>query len=81
MGEKRRWNLAALPEDDLKSCKLGYRCKYVHAAAKAVARGDIDLNSLLTADENETVNALTGLYGVGTKDKRKRNTEILPKEC
>ena len=41
--------LAALPESDLKSCKLGYRCKYVHAAAEAVSNGDIDLNSLLTA--------------------------------
>ncbi len=59
--------LAALPENDLKSCKLGYRCKYVHAAAEAVSNGDIDLNSLFTADEAATVNALTGLFGVGTK--------------
>ena len=59
--------LAALPENDLKSCKLGYRCKYVHAAAEAVSNGDIDLNSLFTADEAATVNALTGLVGVGTK--------------
>ena len=59
--------LAALPESDLKSCKLGYRCKYVHAAAEAVANGDIDLNSLLTADETATINALTKLFGVGTK--------------
>ena len=59
--------LAALPESDLKSCKLGYRCKYVHAAAEAVSNGDIDLNSLLTADETATENALTKLFGVGTK--------------
>ena len=59
--------LAALPESDLKSCKLGYRCKYVHAAAEAVANGDIDLNSLLAADETATINALTKLFGVGTK--------------
>lgn len=59
--------LAALSESELKSCKLGYRCKYVHAAAEAVSKGDIDLNSLLTADETATVNALTGLFGVGTK--------------
>ena len=59
--------LAALPEDDLKSCKLGYRCKYVHAAAEAVSNGDIDLWSLLAADEASTINALTKLFGVGTK--------------
>ena len=59
--------LAALSENDLKSCKLGYRCKYVHAAAQAVINGDIDLNSLLNAEENATINALTKLFGVGTK--------------
>ena len=59
--------LAALPESDLKSCKLGYRCKYVHAAAEAVSSGDIDLLSLLAADEASTINALTKLFGVGTK--------------
>ena len=55
--------LAALPESDLKSCKLGYRCKYVHAAAEAVSSGDIDLLSLLAADEASTINALTKLFG------------------
>ena len=59
--------LAALSEDDLKSCKLGYRCKYVHAAAEAVSNRDIDLLSLLAADEVSTINALTKLFGVGTK--------------
>ena len=59
--------LAALPESDLKSCKLGYRCKYVHAAAEAVSNGDIDLLSLLAADEASTITALTKLFGVGTK--------------
>ena len=28
--------LAALTEEELKVCRLGYRCKYVHAAAEAV---------------------------------------------
>ena len=44
--------LAALPESDLKSCKLGYRCKYVHAAAEAVSNEDIDLNSRLDLRRN-----------------------------
>ena len=59
--------LAARCGDDLKSCKLGYRCKYVHAAAEAVSNRDIDLLSLLAADEVSTINALTKLFGVGTK--------------
>ena len=59
--------VAALSESDLKSCKLGYRCKYVHAAAQAVLNGDISLDRLLTADETATINALTGLFGVGSK--------------
>jgi len=59
--------LAALAESDLKSCKLGYRCKYVHAAAEAVSKGDIDLLRLLAEDEASTINVLTKLFGVGTK--------------
>ena len=43
--------VVALSEQDLLACKLGYRWKYVHAAAEAVLNGDIDLNGLITADE------------------------------
>ena len=39
----------------------------MQAAAKAVARGDINLNRLITADEPTTIGTLTGLYGVGIK--------------
>ena len=59
--------VAALSGQDLLSCKLGYRCKYVHAAAEAVTSGTIDLNRLIPADENDAVTALTGLFGVGKK--------------
>ena len=59
--------IAALTEDVLADCRLGYRCRYVHAAAHAAARGDIDLEALKTSDEEETMRALTGLYGVGVK--------------
>ncbi len=59
--------LASLSGQDLVSCRLGYRAKYVHAAAQAVANGDIDLIKLRTADENTAVTALTGLFGVGIK--------------
>ncbi len=59
--------IALLGEDDLKQCSLGYRCKYVHAAAKAVQSGAIDLVGLKEAGEEDTIHALTGLYGVGVK--------------
>ena len=59
--------VAALSEKDLMECRLGYRWKYVHAAAEAVAGGEIKLEQLVTADERTTIAALTGLYGVGTK--------------
>lgn len=59
--------LAALTEEELSACKLGYRCRYVHAAADAVSKGEIDLNDLLSADEKATIDALTSLLGVGVK--------------
>ena len=59
--------LAALTEKELSDCRLGYRCKYVHAAAKAVEDGEIVLNSLREADDAAATDALTGLFGVGIK--------------
>ena len=59
--------IAALTEDVLADCRLGYRCLYVHAAAQAAAEGRIDLEALKTAGEEETIKTLTGLYGVGIK--------------
>ena len=59
--------VAALSEKDLTACRLGYRWKYVLAAAKAVSAGDIDLKRLVTADEETAMTALTGLFGVGIK--------------
>lgn len=59
--------LSALSEKELLSCKLGYRCKYIHAAAEAVLSGAISLDRLEKADEELAVSALTGLFGVGVK--------------
>ena len=59
--------IAVLSEKDLLDCGLGYRWKYVHAAAKAVLAGDIDLNKLVTSDAETAVKALNSLYGVGIK--------------
>lgn len=59
--------VAALSDEDLRRCSLGYRCAYVRAAARAVLDGALELNALKTADEARTMAALTGLFGVGVK--------------
>ncbi len=59
--------IAALTQKELSDCRLGYRCKYVHAAAEAVSGGGIDLDLLRTADEAVVMKALTDLFGVGVK--------------
>ena len=58
---------AALGENTLKSCSLGYRCSYITAAAEAVGSGEVDLGSLIDADEEETIKVLTSIHGVGPK--------------
>jgi len=59
--------VAALGDGALKACALGYRGPYVRAAAQAVLDGALDLEALRDADEERTMAALTGLYGVGVK--------------
>lgn len=59
--------VAALSEEQLKACSLGYRGRYVHEAAMAVASGELDLEGLRTADEDETIATLMKLPGVGVK--------------
>ena len=59
--------LFALSEKELQDCKLGYRCRYIHAAAQAVKDRDIILSQLLDADEETTIKTLTDLLGVGIK--------------
>jgi N-glycosylase/DNA lyase len=59
--------VAALSEEALRRCGLGYRCAYLHAAAEAVCSGALDLSALQSADEARTMAALTGLFGVGVK--------------
>ncbi len=58
---------ASLSEEALADCRLGYRCKYVKAAAEAVLAEKIDLDQLSAADEKTAISSLTALYGVGVK--------------
>ena len=59
--------IAGLSGQELSDCRLGYRCKYVRAAAEAVLSGSLDLGKLIAAGDEEALAALKGIYGVGTK--------------
>ncbi|MCR5090955.1 MAG: hypothetical protein K6C08_15765 [Oscillospiraceae bacterium] len=61
------WQLVSLGEQELKDCRLGYRWKYVHAAAAAVQAGEVRLEELRDADEERTIGELTKIFGVGLK--------------
>ena len=59
--------LAEAGEDPLRRLGLGFRAKYVAAAARIVADGGIDLFRLREAPYEEALEALTALPGVGDK--------------
>ena len=59
--------LAALTMDQLSSCSLGYRDKYVHQAAMDVASGAVDLYDWKGLEDAELMEKLLSLYGVGVK--------------
>ncbi len=54
-------------EEELKSCKLGYRVPYILDAVKRVASGETDLDSLYGASYEETFEKLKEIKGVGDK--------------
>ena len=59
--------ILSLSEDALAACRLGYRCRYVKAAAADVAEGRLDINRLRVESGEEAIKALTGVCGVGVK--------------
>lgn len=59
--------ILALPDEALAACRLGYRCRYVKAAAMDVAEGKLDLGRIQNEDEEEAIRALTSICGVGVK--------------
>jgi N-glycosylase/DNA lyase len=59
--------IASLAESGLRACKLGFRAPYVHAAARAVAEGRLNLEALRTMSLAEAREALMTLPGVGRK--------------
>ena len=59
--------LADAGEQKRRDLGLGFRAKYVAAAAERIARGDVDLYSLREATYDEALEALVELPGVGDK--------------
>ena len=57
----------SLSEDTLSRCRLGYRDKYVIAAAKAACESVFSPERMGTMPDEELNRALTELYGVGPK--------------
>ncbi|GAT33139.1 N-glycosylase/DNA lyase [Terrimicrobium sacchariphilum] len=59
--------LAALKEEDLRDCKLGFRAKGLLGTARAVAEETIDLEAIASLPTPEVRKALCTLPGVGRK--------------
>lgn len=59
--------ILSMSDEALANCRLGYRCKYVKAAAADVAEGRLDLNRLCSEEEETTIQELTKVFGVGRK--------------
>lgn len=59
--------LSKAKESELKNCGLGYRVPYIISASKMVVNGEIDLDELSSYSEQELLNALMSIKGVGIK--------------
>lgn len=59
--------LAKASEEDLKTCNLGYRSKYVLRTAQSVADGEINLDGIFRMDYEGAKTELLKFYGVGEK--------------
>lgn len=59
--------LAALDDDTLASCGLGYRLPYIRQAAQTAAHDPALFSQMAACDDDGLRQALLGLYGVGPK--------------
>lgn len=59
--------LVAATEDELRACSLGYRVPYIMKAARMVCEGGIDLEALNAAEDEELMEKLLSVPGVGPK--------------
>jgi len=59
--------VAAITEEDLRCCKMGFRAPYLRASAQMIARGDLDLSGIARLDVENARGELMRLPGVGRK--------------
>lgn len=59
--------LAALEEQDLRACALGYRARNLLRCARQIAEGSVDLDAIAKLDDIAAHHALCTLAGVGPK--------------
>jgi len=59
--------IAGLSMDELNSCSLGYRSKYIKRAAEDVLSGTINLDEIKKLDDDKLHERLCEIYGVGIK--------------
>ncbi len=59
--------LARANEEDLKKCGLGYRTPYVMDAVERILRGELKLSNLTSCSDEELLNRLKTVHGVGQK--------------
>lgn len=59
--------LAAASLEELYSCNLGYRSRYVRAASQSIATGEVDLDKIRTMEYPMVGRELRKLCGVGEK--------------
>ncbi len=57
----------ALTEEELLTCSVGYRGKYIKAAAQAVVSKEIELEKINECDDMSLKDNLLRIYGVGEK--------------
>lgn len=63
----RAERIAALTETELRACKMGFRAKYLLAAARRVSDGELNLEGLRGLPLDAARNELVKLAGVGGK--------------
>ena len=59
--------VAALTEEEILSCSVGYRAAYIKAAAEAVVSGNVDLDRLCSLSDEELKEELLTMHGIGIK--------------
>lgn len=59
--------VAALSDDELDACRLGYRCRYIRETAAGVLREDISLDGYDMLSDDECMARLMSIVGVGKK--------------